>query len=43
MSDPTLDSRSRPSHGRRAIVVLLVDDQAFVASALGMLLQSEPT
>ncbi len=42
MSDPTLDSRSRPSQGRRAIVVLLVDDQAFVASALGMLLQSEP-
>jgi CheY-like chemotaxis protein len=42
MSDQTLDSRSKPAPGRRAIVVLLVDDQAFVGSALGMLLVSEP-
>ena len=41
MSDPTLDSRSRPAHGRRAIVVLLVDDQAFVGAAVGLLLESE--
>ena len=42
MSDPTLDSRASPSPGRRAIVVLLVDDQAFVGAALSLLLESEP-
>src|SRR5437773_6252197 len=42
MSDPTLDTRSMSSQGRRAIVVLLVDDQAFVGAALSLLLESEP-
>lgn len=42
MIDPTLDARSHPSHGRRPIVVLLVDDQAFVGAALGLLFESEP-
>jgi DNA-binding response OmpR family regulator len=42
MIDPTLDTRSRPSDGRRHIVVLLVDDQPFVAAALGLIFQSEP-
>ena len=42
MSDPTPDSRSTRSPGHRAIVVLLVDDQAFVGTALGVLLASEP-
>jgi DNA-binding response OmpR family regulator len=41
MIDPTLDSRSGPSDGRRPIVVLLVDDQSFVGAALGLLLKSE--
>ena len=42
MSDPTLDTRSVSSQGRRAIVVLLVDDQAFVGAAVSLLLESEP-
>jgi DNA-binding NarL/FixJ family response regulator len=41
MIDPALDIRSQPADGRRPIVVLLVDDQPFVGSALGMLLKSE--
>jgi PleD family two-component response regulator len=41
MIDPTLDTRSRPPDGRRPIVVLLVDDQPFVAAALGQILRSE--
>jgi DNA-binding NarL/FixJ family response regulator len=41
MSDPTLDRHSGSSQGRGAIVVLLVDDQAFVGAALGLLLESE--
>jgi CheY-like chemotaxis protein len=42
MSDATLDSLSRESSDRRAIVVLLVDDQAFIGAALRLLLESEP-
>jgi DNA-binding NarL/FixJ family response regulator len=42
MIDPTPDSRSRRSPARSAIVVLLVDDQAFVGAALRLLLESEP-
>lgn len=41
MIAPTLDTRSRASDGRRPIVVLLVDDQPFVAAALGQILKSE--
>ena len=41
MIDPTLDTRSRRSDTRRPIVVLLVDDQAFVGAAVGLLLESE--
>lgn len=41
MIDSTPDTRSGPSNGRRPIVVLLVDDQAFVGKALGLLLESE--
>ena len=40
--DPTADTRVPPSDGRRPIVVLLVDDQAFIGAALGVLLRSEP-
>ena len=42
MYSPTLDIPPRPSDIRKPIVVLLVDDQAFVGAALGMLLESEP-
>ncbi len=42
MISPALDTRWQPADGRRPIVVLLVDDQAFVCAALGMLLESEP-
>ena len=42
MIDPTLDTRSPSSDRRRPIVVLLVDDQAFVGAAVRMLLESEP-
>jgi DNA-binding response OmpR family regulator len=38
---PVLDVRAAPSDSRPPIVVLLVDDQAFVGAALGMLLKSE--
>jgi CheY-like chemotaxis protein/HPt (histidine-containing phosphotransfer) domain-containing protein len=42
MIDTTLDPRSSASDGsRRPIVVLLVDDQPFVGTALRLLLQSE--
>jgi CheY-like chemotaxis protein/HPt (histidine-containing phosphotransfer) domain-containing protein len=41
MIDPTHDTRSYPPDGGRPIVVLLVDDQAFVGAALGLLLESE--
>jgi DNA-binding NarL/FixJ family response regulator len=41
MIDPTLHIRSLPSDGRRPIVVLLVDDQAFIGAALGLMLKSE--
>jgi DNA-binding response OmpR family regulator len=41
MIEPTVDPRATPSNGRRPIVVLLVDDQAFIGAALGMLLKSE--
>ena len=36
-----LDARAPPADGQPPIVVLLVDDQAFVGAALGMLLKSE--
>src|SRR5471030_3423632 len=42
MINPTPDTRSGPSGRRRPIVVLLVDDQPFVGTALGLLLKSEP-
>lgn len=41
MIDPILDAPPRPPGSPRPIVVLLVDDQAFVGTALGMLLKSE--
>lgn len=41
MIDPTLTTHPRPSEGRRPIVVLLVDDQPFVGTAVGLLLESE--
>jgi PleD family two-component response regulator len=41
MIEPRLDPDSTPSDGRRPIVVLLVDDQAFIGAALGILLKSE--
>jgi DNA-binding NarL/FixJ family response regulator len=40
--DPTADTRLPSSDGLRPIVVLLVDDQAFIGAALGVLLRSEP-
>jgi DNA-binding NarL/FixJ family response regulator len=42
MINPTPDTRSGPSGRSRPIVVLLVDDQPFVGTALGLLLKSEP-
>jgi DNA-binding response OmpR family regulator len=42
MIGPTLDTRSRPSDGDRPIVVLLIDDQAFIGAAVGQLLRLEP-
>ncbi|MEP6915964.1 MAG: response regulator [Acidobacteriota bacterium] len=41
MIDSTQDPASSPPAGVRPIVVLLVDDQAFVGAAVRMLLQSE--
>jgi CheY-like chemotaxis protein/HPt (histidine-containing phosphotransfer) domain-containing protein len=41
MIDPKVDRRLEPSTGRLPIVVLLVDDQPFTGSVLGMLLRSE--
>src|SRR6266550_5269314 len=41
MIDPTLDTLPWRSDTRRPIVVLLVDDQAFVGAAVGLLLESE--
>ncbi len=41
MTEPTSEVRSEPSDGRQPIVVLLVDDQAFIGTALRMLLASE--
>ena len=41
MIDPTYDTRSG-APARPSIVVLLVDDQAFVGAALGLLIESEP-
>lgn len=38
---PTLDPRADPAAGRRPIVVLLVDDQAFIGNVVGLLLDSE--
>jgi DNA-binding response OmpR family regulator len=42
MADQILDTTAPPIEGAQPIVVLLVDDQAFVGNALGMLLASEP-
>jgi CheY-like chemotaxis protein len=42
MMDSAPDSPLSASHGRRKIVVLLVDDQAFVGAAVRLLLASEP-
>jgi PleD family two-component response regulator len=42
MIEPTLGAGARSADGRRPIVVLLVDDQPFIGSALRMILQSQP-
>jgi PleD family two-component response regulator len=42
MINPIVDTRSPSSDVRRPIVVLLVDDQPFIGTVLGMLLESEP-
>ena len=42
MIESTSSTGSRPSDGLRPIVVLLVDDQAFIGSVVGQMLESEP-
>jgi PleD family two-component response regulator len=42
MIEPTPGTGSQPSRGLGPIVVLLVDDQAFIGSVVGQMLESEP-